>query len=335
MEYFSGYKELTAASSYDHLMHKNFIGSVRDPHIVATTSGIDMIPASIVYLKTSEGARKSELLDGNYKKVLYEYSHAKDYKGDSLVDELLVVDEDADAAVLAVPMVDSTRIYSAQEAIEAFTLRDTSEADIVRKFVEEFPDIRFGVFGSHALNLQDSNSDIDIFLEGCRKFAKFQQELKNPDVQQFFGLESLTEEEMQYNAQRFAQKYKVTLDQARRLSDLRCRYRVNSNTGQKNLSFSAIADKSEFRNMGILGTEKISKISEHGTVVDADYSTGFPRVYTVEINGALIDVVSMQWSFRSLAYPNEKVNIVGTLRKGSQGTFISLEENKDILLMEE
>ncbi len=333
MERFKEHAELKDAWTYDHISYKNLVGSIRDPYAIATESGVEMVPASIVYIQDSEGARRSHFTGEAYKKVLFEYSRAGEYLDDEVIGQYIVVDEEAEAAIVALPLEGSI-IYNANQSLESFMSDDAPDSSVAKRFVAKFPHIGFGIFGSQALFLRQSNSDIDLFVYGCKDFVQFQKMLGDDEIKAQLGLEAITEEEAEFNAQRFANKYQVSVSQARRLSELRSRYRAKTTEGSRNVSISAALNLSEFKNMSILGTKKIANFEENGVVVDADYATGFPRIYKVEVAGELLDVVSMHWSFRSLAYADQRVHIKGTRRERNSAAFISLEGDEDRLLME-
>ena len=333
MERFKEHAGLKEAWTYDHISYKNLIGSIRDPYVITTESGAEMVPASIVYMQDAQGTKLSRFTGDAYKKVLFEYSRADEYLHDEAIGKYIVVDEEAEAAIIALPITGGT-IYCADESLNAFMSGDTPESSVAKRFATKFPQIKFGIFGSQALFSEQFNSDIDLFVYGCKNFARFQKMLREEEMQSELGLEPITKEEAEFNSQRFAEKFKVPLTHARRLSDLRCRYRVKVKSGSRNVSFSAASDLAEFKNMSILGTKKLGKFEEDGRVQDADYATGFPRVYKVEVGGELLDVVSMHWSFRALAYVDQKVHIRGTRRERDSFAFISLEKDEDRLLME-
>lgn len=333
MEQFKEHVGLKVGWTYDHIYCENLIGSIRDPYVLSTESGIEMVPASIVYTKDIEGIRQSRVTGEAYKKVLFEYSRAREYMDNEAIGKYIVVDENAEAAIVALPIAGAA-IYSADQSLESFMSKDTPDSSVVKRFVARFPHIKFGIFGSQALFLRQSSSDIDMFVYGCKDFAQFQKMLGDKETQAELGFEPITKEEAEFNAQRFANKYHVPLSQARRLSELRCRYRAKTSKGSRNVSISAALSPSEFQNMSVLGTRKIAKFEDDGVVLDADYATGFPRIYKVEVGGELLDVVSMHWSFRSLASADQKVHIKGTRRERNSVDFISLEGDDDRLLME-
>ena len=306
MERFVKYKELQDVWTYDYIALGNLVGSVRDPFVIKTEAGTELVPASIVYLKSPNGNRKSTIVNGAFNKVLYEHSRASDYLKDSVVNSHIVVDEDAQAAILALPISGDIQIFPSSESLDVLRATNTPQAEVVKRFTDKFSDIKFGIFGSQALFMSGPTSDIDLFVLGCKQFTSFHQTLQEEEIQKELELEPLSADEKEFNAIRFANKFQVSVKQARRISELRCRFKVRIGDEYRSLSFSAALDPSEIRNLGTLGTKKIGKVKEHGTIVNADYSSGFPRIYQVEIEGKIIDVVSMHWSFRALAYQSRK-----------------------------
>jgi predicted nucleotidyltransferase len=333
MERYSGTKNLTSAWTFDHIQHRDIIASVRDPYLIHTESGRDMVPATISYRRDAIGTRKSPLFVDRYKKVLYEYSHAKLFTDNAEVIDYLVYDDDAEAMIVAIPMDEESRIISARERTLDLIDGDTQESSIVASLMKIFPNQTFGVFGSRSLGLNDASSDLDLFIYGSAGYKQVVLQLKDIMLQKELGIEPISGDEQIKNAKRFAGKYDIPFEQALRISSLRNRYVLNpAGINPIHIAFTASMGQDEKNFKTILGSKKIAKVSEVGITTSADYASTFPRVYRVEIDGQTIDVISMHWSFRNMTEEDDRIRIKGTLRTKDGVSFISLEDSEDYIL---
>lgn len=333
MERYRGHRELQTAWTYDSVASENRVGSVTEPLLISTESGKLLVPTTLQYVKDINGDRRSPLLNGNYRKEVFDYGKGFLYKEKQELQEYLVWDEEADISILALPLTPETRIFSTRKIFDHLLKTDNPDFNILRRLTDFYPDVDLGLLGSWSSLMGNNTSDFDLYIYGGENFSKVTNTLREREVQELLGIRALNEREQLKYANDYSKRFNVHVDQAKRIALLRSRYKTTKPNGEEvKLAFSGCFDKNEYQMQTILGSRKIKKVHEHGIASNVHNSVSFPREYIVEIDNQPVRVIAMQWVLQKLVDQGDQIEISGTLRENNGVEFISLEDREDVLL---
>lgn len=331
------YKEVLSLTeqklwTFDHLIHEDVIGSVREPHLIVTESDKLMVPATIVYQRTDAGI-ESSFLKERYRKRLYDPFRSIHSKLGQEFDRYKVWDEIDDVSILALPIESNSQVFSAREILLKIMDKNNPLSYGLRRLIEFFPTQNFGIFGSLSLGLNSENSDVDLFIYGGYNYLEATEKLRDTNVQQELGIVPLTKEKIDEYARDYSQSLRISFEGAKRIALLRSRYLLYLGDGLDiKIAISGCFDKEEYQLQTILGSRRIGEVEVEGLVKDIHNSASFPREYVVEVDGKLMRVISLRWLAQRLANENEKMKIRGVLREKDGVEFFSLEKPTDVII---
>lgn len=329
MERYSGHEMAPAQIwTYDRIFRDNWLGSVKEPLVVTTESGLRAVPVVLDYKKDDKGDRQSLLLPGKYRKALYRYEDAALFRGNPEVGKYLIWDKEADVSILALPLDKDARIFSAREIVYRLLEGFSPHSEILKRIVGFFPQVDFGLLGSWTSLLANGMSDLDMFIYGGDDFEMVTAMLRNPYVQRFLEIEPISTDAQKTYAERYSQRFNLSLEQAQRVALLRSRY---VSDGIK-IAFSGCFSREEYQMQTVLGSRKMGKIQEEGIALETRNSASFPREYVVDVANQPLRVISSIWVLQRMVETGDRVIVRGNLRQKDGVNFVSLEDQSDIII---
>ena len=337
MEIMTSAYRFTSGWTFDSLVNSNVIGSIREPLLIRTASGIDMVPSSIMYKQNESGSRVSPRFPGSFQKEVNEYARGALSEGQNPEEKYLIYDEESGLHVIGLPFTQDSLVFSSLAMFKDVVRLDSPESAFLRSLQSYFPQAQFGLFGSWALGMNTPDSDIDLVVYNGKTFEQFFQDLQSQEVQQALNILPSSEEQLQEYSVRYANQFRISISEAEYLAKLRTRFIVELENGSNlKIGFSSTFTPDDYGNFEtILGAKKMGKIETEGIAVETAHSASMPREYTIEIEGKQTKVIAIQWTLRRLVQQGDRVKIKGTLRTKNGREFISLDEDGDILLRKE
>lgn len=312
---------------------KEKVGFVRDNFVckVVNEKGQEStirIPTSITYFKNKDS--------GQWYKKFYGYREGVEEASDSEeMSYYVVFDPSSELSFLAMPVDDNTKIAHNKDNLDSFLQRGREEdTQSLKKLINEFKDINFGLFGSRSFldSIATKISDIDLVVYGPKDLEKIVSAIEgNKDLCQRIGLTDRSSDTIEKYVLHYMKKFNITETEARIITLRRRRYILEPNI---KLSFNcALLDSEPKRKIPlVIGSRKIHDITIEATALYSSLPSALPRVFSVETEGQKIDVVTSTWSLKDFIRPGDKVKIKGALRESDGVTFISLEKPGDIIL---
>ncbi|MCL5095355.1 MAG: hypothetical protein M1575_01315 [Patescibacteria group bacterium] len=319
--------------SHDKLITDERAAAVRDPLVVIAQSGRRMVPATFEFRSSPSGDRSSPLLNGLYVKDYVPYNKRVEDLKDQKLDDFVVLDEEAEISILAVPLDEKNRVFSARRIINRVLDTNSPHSEILKRLTVFFPGIDFGLMGSWGFLLAKPQSDLDLFVYGGENFALVDSKLKDPYILKHLDFQPIPEERQDEYARDYSQRFNISFEQAKRIAKLRNRYLAGTKEGSIiKIALSGSFNREEYRMQTVLGSKKIHAVNEEGIAINIRNSASFPREYIVDIAGQPVSVISMEWVLQKMVETGDKVIVRGMLRAKNHLEFISLEKREDIII---
>ncbi len=141
--------------TFDTIIYKDWIASVREPVIIETISGLKMIPVTLQYHQSIDGSLRTPYRSNQkYTKVLFEYGDAGHYKNNPDLQEFLIEDDASEIIVFGIPLTSNLFVIRASKALNNVLNLNNGLSAILKKFCDYFQGINFGVFGSYSVNIR-------------------------------------------------------------------------------------------------------------------------------------------------------------------------------------
>lgn len=337
METYAGHRQIDPDMwTYDSVVSHGRIASIRDPLLITTESGQLYVPASHEYYQSYSGDRRSPLVPGTYDKKIIDYATAKNLVDIPELKKYLIWDQEGDSILLGMPLNENTQVFSATKILQELAQENNPKSNALRKLVDFFPDIDFGLLGSWAIRMPRKGSDFDLFIKGGTDFMRVDQTLKDVQVQDHLDIYPILDSKQDKYAEDYSKRFGVAHHRAKKIALLRNRYVLKLEDGTEvKFALSGAFSREDYKQQTLLGSKKIKRVHEEGVVTDTHNSVAFPREYKVNIDGQDVRVLSIQWVLQRMVEPGDKVDIRGNLRKNNNEEFISLEDYEDIIIEKE
>jgi len=321
---------------YDAIIYEKegigVIGFVQDNFIcdVVNEKGEEptiRIPTAIAYFKENNL--------NNWQKKLFGYKEGID---EALYSEgmnkYVVYDHFSELSFLAMPLNGNTKVTRSRNNLELF-LKEGHEdnTESLTRFISEFKDIDFGLFGSRSILDSPATriSDIDLVIYGSKNLQRIVSIIEeNDDLCQKIKLTTTPSSTIDRYIPYYMKKFNLTKSEARIITIRKRRYILEPNI-KLSLNCALSVDELERKIPIVIGSHKIHEIAVDALALDTSLSSALPRIFEVEIEGKKIDVVTNTWSIKDFIRQGDRVKIVGALRESEDLTFISLEKPGDII----
>lgn len=315
--------------TYDGVKTKRGIGFVMSPSLLIFDDETKGVPGNISYTLSSSGDKP--INSKFYSKAIYDAFLNPDKIIEDGLLELLAWDPVSEIPYLYLPLGRETVIFSATQALRHLLNKDSELSASLRKIVNFFKDVDFGILGSRQLGLQSDHSDVDLFVYGGSEIRQVATALRDKEIQNLLGLFPEDEERINRNGARYAYEYKISPEEGKTMAKNKLRYSLRMPRRTIKLTINSCFKRSEQLKTSLFLAPKRGKISFTGEVIDDSHASSYPREYLIEHNGQITVVASHVWSHKNNVAVGQLAFVRGSIRVWNNREFISLDSAQDTI----